>query len=151
MHQIIISNLNLIKESPIMSYASRASLLFLSLMTIQSPLMAGKIKTKHSGEIESSEDSIECLEKLYQTCQKNDYCKACDHCACIPHCCFSGDCRALCKDDVLDFFPTMTSASNEGPLCALIVGLSYVPAHATHHFVHAAKKRMQSVESKKME
>lgn len=128
------------------------SIALLCLMAIGSPLMAGQIKTIHGREIESTEDSIECLETLYQTCQKNDYCKACDHCACIPHCCFSGDCRALCKNDVKDCCPTIKTAyKDHGLVCGLVIGLTYPLAHITHHFVHAAKKRNLPTESKKME
>jgi hypothetical protein len=133
------------------NYLLPASLLLLSVMAINSPLMAGKILTINNTEVESSEDSIALCEKLFETCQKNNYCKEADHCACAPHCCLSGDCRALCKDDVADFCPTMTTACHEGPGCVLVVGLSYVPAHIAHHFVHAANKRIQSTESKKME
>lgn len=127
------------------------SIVLLCLMALCSPLMAGRIMTINDNEIESSDDSIACLEKLYQTCEKKNYCKEADHCACLPHCCFSGDCRALCKDDVADCYPTIKNTCiDNGFRCGLIIACAYVPAHVSHHFVHAAQKRNQ-LEAKRME
>lgn len=132
----------------------------LCLLSLYGPANAVKILTIDNNEIESSNDSIACLETLFQTCYKKNYCKEADHCACLPHFCCSGDCRALCIDDVTNCYPTieatysrysLTSTLIDSLTSTLIVGTFYVPAHLIHHFIHASRKRMPSAEPQKME
>lgn len=127
-----------------------------SLVLFHSPLSAGKIRTITDNQIESDGRSLQSCETLYQTCEKNNYCKECDHCAGLPHCCCSDDCIALCKDDVVNYYPAVTALYNDNDLaCACIVAAAYPPAHLFWHFEYAKIKRTQaeskSAESKKME
>jgi|GEM_PF-2500157 hypothetical protein len=127
-----------------------------SLVLLHSPLSAGKkIRTITDKEIESDGRSFESCEAIYQTCVKKDSCKECDHCACLPHCSCSDDCIALCKDDVINYYPAVSGLCKDETACAFIVAVAYPPAHLFWHFEHANITRTQPeskrAESKKME
>jgi hypothetical protein len=111
-----------------------------------------RIKNINLKDIETTGESFRCCEQIYETCKEKDYCKECGHCSFLPHCCFSGDCIALCKDDIANYFPMIIeSCADKDYALALLVAVAYPPAHLNYHFEHAEKKRATKIESKKMQ